>query len=113
MTRAFPFIVSALLALLAGCTTHGTRPGEEPARLAFANVGTVKGFLGSFRTLDGKPIDGTQVTLELSAGRHTIGYWCPDHLVMDGPPTVSATFEAGKSYVLHCHANQPGRVEQR
>ena len=102
-----------MLALSAGCATRSAPTSAEPARLSFATQGTVKGFPGSFRTLDGKPIKDTPAAIEISAGRHTIGYWCPNHLVLDGPPSISATFKAGRNYVLHCQANQPGRVEEQ
>lgn len=113
MTRNLRLAASILFVLAAGCATNNARPDEKPARLSFATIGTVEGFPGSFRTLDGKPIEDTPTTIELPPGQHTIGYWCPNHLVMDGPPTVSAKFEAGRSYVLHCQGNDPGRVEQR
>ena len=113
MIRAFSFLASAMLVFAAGCSTTSTRLGQKPAQLSFATVGTVKGFMGSFRTLDGKPIEGTPVTVEIPAGRHRIGYWCPDQLVMDGPPTLSVSFQSGGIYVLHCNTNKQDRIEQR
>jgi hypothetical protein len=113
VTRRLRLAASALFVLATGCAMNSPGPDEKPARLSFAIVGTVQGFPGSFRTLDGRPIDGTPTTIELPPGHHTVGYWCPNHLVMDGPPTVSATFEADRIYVLHCQGNDPGRVEQR
>lgn len=71
------------------------------------------GMQGSFRTLDGKAIPSTPATLEVHAGKRMIGYWCPDTITMDAPPTVTATFETGKSYVLHCAANQPAKVVEQ
>ena len=111
--RTFSFLASATLVFTAGCTATSMRAEQKPARLSFATVGTVKGFLGSFRTLDGKPIEGTPVTVEIPAGRHRIGYWCPDQLVMDGPPTLSVSFQPGGTYVLHCDSNKQDHIEKR
>jgi len=102
-----------LCALISGCAVGGGHSSEIPATLYFAKSATGSDFVGSFRTLDGDPIPSAPLVIDLSPGRHTVGYWCPDHIVMDGPPTVVATFEPGKSYVLHCQGNEDGRVEAR
>lgn len=113
MIRISIFLGSVLCLLTAGCAVGVRRSADMPATLSFAKVGTTPGFLGSFRTLDGRPIPGTPLVVELAPGFHRVGYWCPDHLVLDGPPTVAATFKAGRSYVLHCKGNEDGRVEER
>jgi hypothetical protein len=110
--KAFLAAVVALNALT-GCSSGPQVSGAYPARLSFATKGTVDGFPGSFRTLNGEAIAGAPSSIELAPGRHTVGYWCPDHIVVDGPPTVTATFKPGREYILYCQANEPGRVEQR
>ena len=110
LTRTF---IALGVLLAAGCTTPGRSEQVAPASLSFAVPGTTKGFPGSFRTLDGKAIANTPSTMQLVPGRHVIGYWCPDTLVMDGPPTVSAVFESGKAYVLECRANEEGQVREK
>lgn len=105
-------VISMLSLALAGCAAHSAR-GQPKATLAFAKPGTTKGFLGSFRTLDGRSVPDTPAVISLAPGRRTVGYWCPDTITMDGPPTVTATFEPGKAYVLHCAANQPAVVTEQ
>lgn len=113
MIRTLVSAVALASAGLAACSTGPISAHIPAARLSFAAQGTVEGFLGSFRTLDGKDVEGAPALVELPPGRHTVGYWCPNHIVLDGPPTVTATFEAGKEYVLHCQGNEQGRVERR
>jgi hypothetical protein len=113
MIRIALVSASAIALSAAACSANPAWPDAPPARLSFAAEGTVEGFPGSFRTIDGKTIAGAPRSVELAPGRHTVGYWCPNHIVVDGPPTVVATFEPGREYVLHCQGNEPGRVEQR
>ena len=63
--------------------------------------------------MDGRPVPETPAVIRLAPGRRTIGYWCPDTITVDGPPTVTATFEPGKVYVLHCEANEPAVVTEQ
>ena len=113
MIQMSSFVGLLMCALISGCAVRGGHSSATPATLSFAKSATSSEFVGSFRTLDSAPIPSTPLVIELSPGRHTVGYWCPDHIVMDGPPTVIATFEPGKSYVLHCQGNEDGRVEAR
>lgn len=108
---AWPAWMISLLTV--ACAGNASRNEAPAARLSFAAEATVAGFPGGFKTLDARPIAGSPLSLELPPGRHTVGYVCPNHIVLDGPPTVTATFEPGKAYVLHCMANEPGRIEQR
>jgi hypothetical protein len=43
----------------------------------------------------------------LAPGERAIGYNCPGHIYVDGPPTVVQTFEGGKSYELSCRGGEP------
>ena len=107
-TRSFDAREFALAAVccvaLAGCLgSVGTLP-LEPAHLSFADDGKAKELPGSFRSVDGKALQGNPETITVEPGSRVIGYTCPNFITMDGPPTVSAEILPGKHYVLACDA---------
>lgn len=61
---------------------------------------------GTFHSVGGLDIPTTSSAIYVKAGWRRIGYTCPDHLTMDGPPTTTAVFEAGASYRLKCVASE-------
>lgn len=105
--------VVSLCVVFTGCASNGSEQTQSSATLSFASSGSVSGVYGIFYTLDGKSLADRSTEVMLSAGRHTIGYSCPDIVTTDGPLAIKATFEAGKSYVLYCKANEPATVSER
>lgn len=99
--------------MLIGCAADASRSTRPHATLAFAEPDTVSGFPGSFRTLDGRSIPDTPAVIRVAAGRRKVGYWCPDTVTMDEPPSVTTTFESGKAYVLYCKGSDAGLVKEQ
>ena len=99
-------------AMLAGCLgSVGTLPLES-AHVTFANDGKASGMAGSFRSVDGKAVEGNPAGIDVKPGSRVIGYICPDTITLDGPPTVSAEFLPGKSYLLECDAHSAKITEK-
>ena len=106
--------LGASLILLASCASIPEHLDvTNSAQLSFATSASAGGLPGRFTSLDGKRIEGNPISIRVPVGRHTIEYNCPDTITMDTYPTVSATFVAGRSYVLRCEANEPGVVTER
>jgi hypothetical protein len=54
-------------------------------------------------SVDGHDIPkGPVQSIFVAPGKRTIGYICPGWLSMDGPPTLSHVFEAGRRYEINC-----------
>ena len=99
---------------LAGCVTSSkVLDTTNSAELAFAKNGSPRGVPGSFDSIDGKSISGRPTNIQVPAGKHTIGYSCPDVLSVDTQTSVKAKFTAGKNYLLQCDANKPGVIIER
>lgn len=97
----------ACLALL-GCAST-TLPAPPAAVLSFADPESPYA-AAEFLTLDGEPVPGTPTEMSIPPGEREIGYSCAGIITMDGPTTVTARFESGKTYHLHCEANRSARI---
>lgn len=102
---------SAACVALLGCAS-ATLPAAPAALLSFADPESPYG-AAQFLTLDGEPVSGTPNEMSVPPGEREIGYSCAGTITMDGPTTVTATFESGKAYHLHCEANQSARIVER
>ncbi|MBT2748606.1 MULTISPECIES: hypothetical protein [unclassified Lysobacter] len=96
------------LLMTTGCSSLvATAPSPGYASLEFADVRDGKDSMsGTFQSVGGLEIPTTSSTIYVKAGWRRIGYTCPDHLTVDGPPTTTAVFEAGASYQLKCIASE-------
>jgi uncharacterized protein YceK len=92
------------LSTTAGCSSLvATAPSPGYASLEFAEAPSGKySISGTFQSVGGVDIPTTSSTIYVKAGWRRIGYTCPDHLTVDGPPTTTFVFEAGASYRLKC-----------
>ena len=91
-----------------GCSSLvADAPSPGYASLEFADARTGKDSIpGTFHSVGGLDIPTTSSAIYVKAGWRRIGYTCPDHLTLDGPPTTTAVFEAGASYRLKCVASE-------
>jgi uncharacterized protein YceK len=91
-----------------GCSSLvATAPGAGYASLQFAEVEGGRATIpGTFQSVSELDIPTTSSTIYVKAGWRRIGYTCPDHITVDGPPRTTAVFEAGASYQLKCVASQ-------
>lgn len=104
------WICAVAIGLLAttGCSSLvADAPSPGYASLEFAEARTGKDSIpGTFHSVGGLDIPTTSSAIYVKAGWRRIGYTCPDHLTMGGPPTTTAVFEAGASYRLKCVASE-------
>ena len=104
-----------MYATITGCaTTHQVQSAAITAHLKFANqVDKAHGLPGSFISIDGKRLSGFPGEIEVSAGKHEIGYSCPNTVPLHFLPTAQATFLQGADYILDCSARWPDVIKQR
>lgn len=92
---------------LAGCAPFAVKP--DPDRpMAHLTVGDKPGETFSVGysgvvDVDDRDIPGGPVrSIHVAPGARSIGYRCPGSIILDGPPKLSAEFEADTAYVLDC-----------
>ena len=111
--------ISLLLSssLLVGCAPFAVKP-DAHRPMAHVAVGDRQGeefgagYHGIVHIDNHNIPKGPVRSIYVVPGRRTIGYRCPGTIVMDGPPTLSGTFEGGTAYVLDC-AGEPYLREAR
>ena len=92
-------LLLAVALLSSGCATMGA--SASSATLLFP--GQAQMWLpGGIVQIDRQPNPPANRTVAVAPGRRTVTYHCPDVVTVDGPPTITATFEAGKTYELVC-----------
>jgi len=104
------FLALGLFVAATGCASM---PPQAAATVGFAEPAAPGGLPGSFRELDGRTLAGSPQGLTVAPGRHRLGYTCPNTLVLDSPPSIVGTFEAGGTYLLRCHRDGPATLERR
>ena len=109
MPRAASFL---LVVAAAGCAGH-QQLAPSSAELGFSRTAAPGGLSGRFDSIDGKRLDGSPLTIHVAPGAHVIGYSCPDVISVDSQTVVTASFVAGRRYVLDCSANVPGVVREQ
>ena len=106
-------LAAVCAAALSACLGEvGTLP-LEPAQLSFANDGKASGLAGWFHSVDGEALAGKPATVSLKPGSRVIGYYCPDTITLDRPPTITHVFAPDESYVLECDADSARIRETR
>lgn len=86
---------------------------SSSAELSFSRAAAPGGLPGKFNSVDGKRLNGSFLTIRVVQGTHTIGYSCPDVISVDSQTEVTASFVAGRRYVLDCGANMAGVVREQ
>lgn len=87
-----PFSVDPVPSHSMSTLTLGTRT-NYPISLGYNGIWSVDG-----RDMPKGPVQSISVV----PGKRAIGYLCPGWLFMDGPPTLSHVFEAGRRYEIDC-----------
>jgi hypothetical protein len=102
-------VLNVFLALAASVGPAPSPAAPSLAIVRFGGDAAALDAVGGFVTLEGQPLPGRPLRIEVVPGRRRIGYLC--HVVLDGPTAVlERVFEAGKAYELHC---APGTEEAR
>ena len=96
--------LKAILTLGAFLATSGcaTAPDTAVVTVRFAEQALTGSLPGSFREIDGKDVARNPEEITITAGKHSIGYACPNTILMDGPLRTDGQFEAGATYLLRC-----------
>lgn len=100
--------------VFASCSASAqTLDASNSAQLAFSRSPAPGGISGTFDSVDGKPLESRPLSIRIAQGSHAIGYSCPDVISVDHQAIVTASFVAGRNYVLDCSAHEPGTVREQ
>jgi hypothetical protein len=88
----------AFALFLAGCATTDS---STSATLLFTGQDKM-GLPGGIVQIDSRPNPPENRVVVVAPGRRTVTYHCPDVVTVDSRPTITATFEAGRTYELVC-----------
>ena len=97
-------VVSALSAAGGQAVPAAQPPSSEPASLSFvSNVQALAGIAYGIDAIDAQPSFFEQrVSANVSAGRRTVSFSCPDTPQMTGGSHLTFDFVAGRHYELVC-----------
>ena len=99
-----------ILLTTSGCATT---PETSLATIRFADPAVAGSVPGSFREIDRKPVPRNPEEIKVAPGKHTIGYACPNTILLDGPLRADGQFESGVAYLLRCTQDGGATFEEQ
>ena len=97
-----------LLAAAASTGVDSPNPEAPPGQAKLMFQTGSQPFVSPSAGIDGidsqRTVYGERLSADLSSGRRTVWYTCPDQPAMEGGSRMTFDFEAGEVYELVCHA---------